>query len=127
MKDFAGQIGTYLKTALFGAIIIEALLEIIGDFLPRKYSVGGARVLGALIGIIIAFTFNITNTWLVSGLLTVQSVFDAVIAGLVMSRGSECVHAILKSIISLPKVIAGIINKQTIIAVQPPQSKTDSR
>ena len=114
-----GFIQANLITLLFGAITIEALLELIGGFLPRKYSVAGARSLGVFIGIIIAF--------LILEPISAHSIVSAIIAGVVMSRGSECIHALINCIISLPKVIAGITNKQAIIAVQPPELKADIR
>ena len=128
MTGFIEFIGANLGAMLFGAVIIEALLEIIGDFLPGKYSVAGARALGALIGIAIAFAFNISIVPPDGGSFTALSFTGTVIAGLVMSRGSEYIHAFSKSIINLPYLITARVNniKQTTTAVQPPELNADS-
>jgi hypothetical protein len=125
MMDLADFVLRNIKTLFFGAIIVEALVEIVGDFLPRKWSVKGARFIGAILGIACAFTFNVSIVESLSETVNYQTVAGTVIAGLIMSRGAEWMHSLFKTLTNLPKLIQSIsvpkeAVKNAVVAIKPP-------
>jgi len=124
--DFIKFVSSNLPALLFGAVLVEAIVEIIGDFLPNNYSRTGARSVAAAAGIVVAFGFNISITEKLSESVTVQAVVSTVLAGLIMSRSAEWIHSLIKSITSLPKAIANAGGADRVVktaAAAPEQSE----
>lgn len=80
------------------AIVVESIVDIITDVFVNK-SVAWQKVLGIVIGVLVAIGFNI-DLFAVVGLTATIPYLGLVMTGLLMSRGANYINDILKKITS---------------------------
>lgn len=100
--DF-GIVHIDITALLIGTIFVEALLEIILDCLTNKSSIKNIRLIGAVLGIVIAILLDIN---IVRDAKMYQQIIGTVITGLIMSRSSEWIHSLIKALLNVKNLIS---------------------